>query len=47
MMSKPWRWMKGEQFNWSKLTLGEDEEVEPSLKAKVYDRVLFSLVEMQ
>jgi hypothetical protein len=26
--------MKGEQSNWSKLTLGEDEEVEPSLKAK-------------
>jgi hypothetical protein len=39
--------MNGEQSNWSKLTLGEDEEVEPSLKAKVYNRVLFSLVEMQ
>ena len=38
MMSKSWKWMKGDQSKWSKLTLGEDEEMETSPKAKVYVR---------
>ena len=36
-----------DQSKLSKLTLGEDEEVETSPKAKVYDRLLFSLAETQ
>jgi hypothetical protein len=26
MESKVWRWMKGNQYNWSKLSLGREEE---------------------
>ena len=38
MMSKAWKWMKGDQSKSSKLTLEEDEEMETNLKAKVYVR---------
>ena len=40
MVSKAWRWMKGDQSKWSKHKLGEDEEVKTRLKAKVYARCL-------
>jgi hypothetical protein len=36
--------MRSDKSKWSKLTLGEDEVVETSPEAKVYDRVLFSWV---
>jgi hypothetical protein len=36
--------MRSDHSKWSKLTLGEDEEVETRVEAKVYDRVLFSPV---
>jgi hypothetical protein len=37
MMSKAWRWMKGDQSNWNKLTHGKEEREKqnPMLKAKV------------
>jgi hypothetical protein len=38
MVNKARSWMKGDQSKWSKLTLGEDEEVKTSPKAKVYAR---------
>jgi len=40
VVSKAWGWMKGDQSDWSKLTLGEDGMMEISPKAKVYVRGL-------
>ena len=40
-------WMKDDQSKWCKITLGKDDEVEISLKAKVKDRVLFLLAKTQ
>ena len=43
MVSKAWRWMKGDQSKWSKLTLEEHKEVETSPKEKYMLGVLFLL----
>ena len=47
VVSKVRSWTKGDQSNSCKLTLGEDDEVKTSPKAKVYVMFSFLLVETQ